>query len=93
MAIWPWALGRKSISPRISRFSSDCFERIALRRQCRQPLVRIKEPNCPILASANHASTNEIRIGQRQALFFEVPDEKSKMREFFLLVPDMGTLL
>jgi hypothetical protein len=62
-------------------------------RPRRQPLVRIKEPNCPILASANHASTNEIRIGQRQALFFEVPDEKSKMREFFLLVPDMGTLL
>src|SRR5262249_45786562 len=27
--------------------SIDCFERIALRRQCRQPLVRIKEPQLP----------------------------------------------
>src|SRR5499427_8258742 len=27
--------------------SIDCFERIAFRRQCRQPLVRIKEPQLP----------------------------------------------
>src|SRR5262245_8997133 len=27
--------------------SIDCFEPIALRRQCRQPLVRIKEPQLP----------------------------------------------
>src|SRR5262245_17762898 len=39
----------------------DYFERIALRRQCRQPLSRII------------AVTSEIRTGQRQELFFEEP--------------------
>ena len=34
-------------------------------------------------------SMNRIRTGQRRALSFEVPDEKSKMREF-LLVLEMG---
>src|SRR3977135_397863 len=30
-------------------------------------------PNCPILASANHAITHEIRTARQQRLFFEMP--------------------
>src|ERR1700716_3802146 len=33
-------------------------------------------PNCPILASANHAITHEIRTARQQRLFFEMPSCK-----------------
>jgi hypothetical protein len=31
-------------------------------------------PNCPILASANHAITHEIRTARQERLFFEMPN-------------------
>jgi hypothetical protein len=41
-------------------------------------LLASKNPNCPILASANHASTNEICTGRRRARFFEVPGREKR---------------
>jgi hypothetical protein len=36
-------------------------------------LAASNNPNCPILASANHAITHEIRTARQERLFFEMP--------------------
>jgi hypothetical protein len=62
-----------SMSARKFFQSIDCFERIAFRRQCRRPLVRIKETELTHPRLPNHAITHKTRTGQWERLFFEVP--------------------
>src|SRR2546423_2919254 len=51
----------------------NSFERIALRRQCRQSLLRIEKSKLTHLRLPNHAIAHETRTGRSKRLFFEVP--------------------
>src|SRR5437762_482288 len=53
--------------------SIDGFERITLRRQRRQPLLSVEEPELTHLRLPNHAVANETRTTQSEWPFFEAP--------------------
>src|SRR5438874_948043 len=53
------------------------FDRITLRRQRRQPLLSVEEPELTHLRLPNHAVANETRTTQSEWLFFEVPNRPS----------------
>src|SRR5205823_2952824 len=53
--------------------SIDGFERITLRRQRRQPLLSVEEPELTHPCLPNHAVANETRTTQSEWPFFEAP--------------------
>src|SRR5205807_1627008 len=53
--------------------SINRFERIALRRQCRQSLLRIEKPQLTDPRLPDHVLANETRTALSKRLFLEVP--------------------